>query len=216
MVIDSPGAGAVISPGSNVIVQGVAYDATSSIGPGIDRVSVFLGDRDAGGIFWGDALLNQASPQLGGNLTSAGYSRRSPTVPVGSGARDIFVYAHSSFSGREAVATVPVFLTAAPTNVPGQQPTAVPAPLPACTPTPTPAPTATATATPLPPTATPIPVVLVPTLTPVPPLAPAPLPAAPSRQPRLRPHLPHPRQPRRLPLPRPRRRAAAVSRPSLG
>src|SRR6187551_1324423 len=104
VVIDAPNPNAEISPGANVNVTGVAYDTTSTTGSGIDRVSVFLGDRDAGGIFWGDATLGQPSPQLGATQTTAGFTRRSPTIPLGAGQRDIFVYAHSA-SGREAVAS---------------------------------------------------------------------------------------------------------------
>ena len=170
VTIDTPGPGAVLSPDSNVIVSGVAYDATSTSGPGVDRVTVFLGDRDAGGIFWGEATLGEPSPQLGGNRTTAGYSRRSPSIPSGTGGRDIFVYARSATTGRETAASVPVFIGAAPTAVPGQVPTAAAAPLPVCTPTPTVAPT-------LAPTATAVPVPTQPTLAPT---AATILPAAPA------------------------------------
>jgi hypothetical protein len=180
ITIDVPNPGAVIPPGGNVVVSGTAYDTSSPAGPAIDRVSVFLGDRDAGGIFWGDATLQQATPQLGGQLTAAGWSRRSPTIPLGSGSREIFAYAHSLFSGKEASTSIPVFLGAAPTAVRGQVPTPVPGPLPPCTPTPTPAPTATSTPVPPPATATSAPTVaatLPPTVA-VPPPAPAPPPPA--------------------------------------
>jgi hypothetical protein len=169
VTIDAPNPGAVLSPDSNVVVTGVAYDAASTSGPGVDRVTVFLGDRDAGGIFWGEAMLGQPSPQLGGNLTTAGYSRRSPSIPTGSGGRDIFVYARSSATGREVGTSVPVFLGAAPTAVPGQVPTAAPAPLPVCTPIPSAPPT-------VPPTATPVPVATQP---PTAPTATVALPATP-------------------------------------
>ena len=155
VTIDTPNPGAVISPDSNVLVTGVAYDTASTSGPGVDRVTVFLGDRDAGGIFWGEAMLGLPSPQLGGNLTTAGFSRRSPSVPSGTGGRDIFVYARSSTTGREVAASVPVFIGAAPTSVPGQVPTAVVTP-PVCTAVPTVPPTAA-------PTETPVPVVTPPT-----------------------------------------------------
>ena len=142
VTIGSPAPGAVLPVDGNVTVTGVAYDTSVTDGTGIDRVSVFLGNRDAGGTFWGDATLGQPSPELGADRSAAGYSRRSPTIPAGSGTREIFVYAHTS-SGREASASIPVFLGAAPTAVRGQVPTAVPPPLPACTPTPAPSPTAT-------------------------------------------------------------------------
>ena len=76
----SPAPGTFLPVGGNITVSGVAYDTTATGSAGIDRVSVFLGDRDAGGTFWGDATLGQPSPQLGPDRASAGYSRRSPTL----------------------------------------------------------------------------------------------------------------------------------------
>ncbi len=171
VTIDLPNPGAEMPPGGNVVVQGVAFDTAATDGPGVDRVSVFLGDRDAGGIFWGDAQLGLASPQLGATRATAGYSRRSPTIPTTRGGNTIFVYARSSLTGREAVASIPVFIGPPPS---GQAPTAVPTPLPLCTPAPAATATPTSTATPLPPTATPVP----PTATPLA-AAPPPPPAAP-------------------------------------
>jgi hypothetical protein len=198
ILIQGPNPGDVLSPGTNVVVQGIAYDSTSPSGPGIDRVSVYLGDRDAGGTFWGNATLGLANPQAGsGPLSTAGFSLRSPTIPTGSGGRDIFVYAHSSVTNREGIASVPVFLGAQPTPVRGQVPTAVLPPAPVCTPVPTATavptstPTAIAVAPPVAPvvlaaTATPLPTIAVPTLPPVVPAVPAapavvaPPPAAPA------------------------------------
>jgi hypothetical protein len=172
VIIQSPNPGDVIMAGANVVIQGIAYDTASTTGSGIDRVGVYYGDRDAGGIFWGDAILGQASS---GPLTNAGFSLRSPTIPVGSGGRTIFVYAHSAVSNKEAIASVPVFLGAAPTPVRGQVPTAVlPTPAP-CTPTPTATPVSTSTPTPTPTTP---PVVIVPAAPA--PVAPAPAPPAPA------------------------------------
>lgn len=186
VAIDTPNPNAEISPGSNVTVTGVAYDTASTTGSGIDRVSVFLGDRDAGGIFWGDATLGQPSPQLGAAQNAAGFTRRSPTIPLGAGQRDIFVYAHSS-SGREASTSISVFLGPPPA---GQATPAVPAPRPVCTPVPTPtstpvAATPTATAVPPQPTATPRATVAPAANAPAPaaPAAAAPAPAAPAPAP---------------------------------
>src|ERR1700681_1259399 len=44
----NPSAGALLSPG-DYIVSGVARDPASASGGGIDRVELFLGDRDTGG-----------------------------------------------------------------------------------------------------------------------------------------------------------------------
>jgi hypothetical protein len=184
--IFTPNPGDVLTAGSNVVVSGIAYDSTAASGTGVDRVSVYFGDRDKGGLFWGDAVRGLPNPQAGsGPLSTAGFSLRSPTIPAGSGGRDIFVYAHSSETNREGVASVPVFLGAAPTPVRGQVPTPVLPPPPACTPTPVPTAVPTSTPTPLPPTPTSPPVVVAATATPppassLPPIPAAPLPAAPA------------------------------------
>jgi hypothetical protein len=189
VVVGNPNPGDVLVPGSNVVVQGIAYDTAATSGPGIDRVSVYLGDRDSGGLFWGDAALGLPNPQASsGPLASAGFSLRSPTIPAGSGSRTIFVYARSTVSNREGVASVPVFIGVAPTAVRGQVPTAVLPPPPACTPTPAPTTVPTSTSTPVPAAAAIPPTVAVPTPTPLAPMAIpaatlAPIPVAPAPAP---------------------------------
>lgn len=159
VLISAPNPGDVITPGLNVTVSGIAYDTGATTDPGIDRVSVYFGDRDAGGLFWGTAALGQPNPLASsGPQSTAGFSLRSPTIPSGSGGRDIFVYAHSSITGKEGIASVPVFLGAAPTPARGGvptpvlQPTAAPA---ICTPVPAASPTPTSTSTPVPAAAAP-------------------------------------------------------------
>jgi hypothetical protein len=196
LIVENPNPGDVLIPGSNVVIQGIAYDPTAASGIGVDRVSGYLGDRDTGGIFWGNAALGLPNPLANsGQFATAGFSLRSPTIPAGSGGRTIFIYAHSSVTNREAIASVPVFLGAAPTPVKGQVPTPVLTPLPACTPTPTAVPTATSTPTPfptfapipaLPATAVPVaPAPAAPATAPAvpPPAVAAPAPAAPAAQP---------------------------------
>lgn len=178
--IATPNPGDVLASNSNVVVSGVAYDTAATADPGIDRVSVYFGDRDAGGLFWGNALLGQPNPLAGsGPLANAGFTLRSPTLPAGSGSRDIFFYAHSAISNKEASTSVPVYLGAAPTPVRGQVPTPVLPPPPACTPVPTPTPTNTPV--PAAPAIPPAPT-LAPTVS-LPPIVPPALPAAPTTAP---------------------------------
>src|SRR2546423_1705481 len=61
LVVTSPVPGATLSP-ENVTIQGFAADCHVDVGAGINRVSVFLGGRDAGGIYLGDAALRAPSP----------------------------------------------------------------------------------------------------------------------------------------------------------
>ena len=183
--LDNPSPGDVLQSGTPVVISGIAYDPAATGVPGISSVSVFLGDRDAGGTSLGNASIGQTVPGVptGSALSTAGFSLRTSAIPQGNGARDLVVYAKSSVSNSEGVLSVPIYLNAAPTPVRGQVPTPVLTPPPACTPTPVPTNTATVTPTALPPTATPVPTVaVVSTSTPVPPavLPPAPIPAAPA------------------------------------
>ncbi|MGI9147089.1 MAG: hypothetical protein ACR2IK_11135 [Chloroflexota bacterium] len=104
-----PGASLVLSVGNpqpgdllprgKYVMQGQAFDRTASSGPGIDRVSVFVDDRDAGGQLVGSAILGQ--PGVTGFTVNADLSH------VGGG-HTLFVYARSAVSGKEAVVSFPV------------------------------------------------------------------------------------------------------------
>jgi len=170
LVLANPQPYDTLISGTQVVMNGIAYDTTATSGTGISQVSLYLGSRDAGGTALGNATLGQANPQVasGSQFANAGFTLRSPTLPSGSGGRSIFVYARSSVSSQERVLEVPVYLNTSPTPVKNQIATPVlPTPAP-CTPTPT----ATATSAP---TSTPV---VVPT-TPPPPTSPA-LPATPT------------------------------------
>jgi hypothetical protein len=186
--IGTPAPFAVLQSNSPVTVSGVAYDTTASGVPGIASVSVFLGDRDKGGISLGNASIGQTVPgqPSGTAMSTAGFSLRTSNIPQGTGSRDLFVYAKSSVSNTEGSSSVPIYLNAAPTVGRGQVPTPVLPPPPVCTPTPAPTstPAATPTTPPAPATATPVPVAplaATPTAVPTPALLPpAPIPAAPA------------------------------------
>jgi hypothetical protein len=109
--VANPGPGALLTPGV-MIIQGIAYDDNAEQGVGVDRVSVFLGDRDEGGQFLGDAILGLPNPQSveGGDpqFARAGWRLRTPALKGEGQGRDLCVYARSSVSGVEAVETIPV------------------------------------------------------------------------------------------------------------
>jgi hypothetical protein len=86
-------------PRGKYVMQGLAFDRASNTGSGIDRVSVFLEDRDAGGQHIGDATLGQ--PTADGFSVTVDLSRLS-------GAHTLFVYARSSVTGKEAIVDFPV------------------------------------------------------------------------------------------------------------
>jgi hypothetical protein len=80
-------------------MQGVAFDRGATGGSGVDRVSVFLDNRDTGGQHLSDATLGQPTP--------TGFSA---TIDLSrlSGQHTLFVYARSSVTGKETVVNVPV------------------------------------------------------------------------------------------------------------
>lgn len=183
LILQNPSPGDTLLSGTQVTMSGIAYDTRADTGTGIQSVVLYLGARDAGGTSLGTALLGQPNPTAapGSQFAAAGFKVTTSTIPSGSGAKSIFVYARSLVDGSETTLEVPIFLNAAPTPVKGQVPTPVLPPPPTCTPTPVPTATTAPTSTPVAAaaaTATSTPVG-VPTPTPAP-AGPAPLPPAPA------------------------------------
>ena len=112
--VANPSPGDMLTPGA-MVIQGVAFDDNAEQGTGVDRVSVFIGDRDQGASrFLGDATLGLHNPQGiehgDQQFAQAGWSLRTPPLPGGGQDRELVVYARSSVSGREAVVVIPVTL----------------------------------------------------------------------------------------------------------
>jgi hypothetical protein len=95
-------------PGATILhgpysVSGTAFDPAASSGSGVDRVTVFLDNRDTGGQDLGDAQLGSPGPN--------GF-----TITVGlpsnnTGPHSLFVYAHDSVTGKTGVVIVPVTIS---------------------------------------------------------------------------------------------------------
>jgi hypothetical protein len=88
-------------PRGRYVMQGLAFDRAASSGSGIDRVSVFVDDRDSGGQHVGDAVLGKPNP--------TGFTVTADLSHYGGG-HTLFVYARSAVSGREAVVSFPVVI----------------------------------------------------------------------------------------------------------
>jgi hypothetical protein len=86
-------------PRGKYVMQGQAFDRAATTGTGVDKVSVFVDDRDAGGQLVGNASLGQ--PTANGFSATIDLSRIS-------GQHTLYVYARSSVSGKEAVVNFPV------------------------------------------------------------------------------------------------------------
>jgi hypothetical protein len=90
-------------PRGKYVMQGLAFDRAANTGSGVDKVSVFVEDRDAGGQLVGDAILGQ--PGATGFTVTADLSRAG-------GGHTLFVYARSSVSGRETIVSFPIVISA--------------------------------------------------------------------------------------------------------
>jgi hypothetical protein len=90
-------------------IQGKAFDPAASPeqGSGIDRLEVFLEDRDRGGLFLGDARLGlpNTAAAPGSQFALAGWD---VIVNLPAGFHSIFVYARSAVTGKETAVQVPV------------------------------------------------------------------------------------------------------------
>jgi hypothetical protein len=117
LVAPSPGPYVAVAnpePGETLIaggldIQGKAFDpaATPDQGTGVDRVQVFLEDRDRGGMHLGDARLglpNMAAAP-GSQFAFAGWD---VVVNIPSGFHTLFIYARSALTGRETSIQLPV------------------------------------------------------------------------------------------------------------
>jgi hypothetical protein len=111
LVVANPSPGNMLTPGK-LIMEGVAFDTLATEGVGIDRVSVFLENRDAGGAHLGDAALG--APNIMGTqstqFASAGWTITTPALEGYGDGHTIFVYARSAVTGAETVMQIPVII----------------------------------------------------------------------------------------------------------
>jgi hypothetical protein len=84
-------------------MQGQAFDRASSTAPGVDKVTVFVDDRDSGGQLVGDGVLGQ--PSATAFTVTADFGKQT-------GKHTLFVYARSSVTGKEATVSFPVTIAA--------------------------------------------------------------------------------------------------------
>ena len=121
LVVSNPTAGDLLGSG-DVVIQGLAYDPAATQGSGVDRVELFLGSRDSGGVFLGSGMPGTSSNPFvadqGSRLAQAGFAVRA-TVPTNlTGNTTLFAYAHSSVTGQEVVVSIPINVGAPPSPTP--------------------------------------------------------------------------------------------------
>jgi hypothetical protein len=106
LIVANPNSGDMLTPG-RMMLQGVAFDREASQGSGVDRVSIFLDDRDLGGQFLGDATLG-ATTTVGGVPLSAGWTLTTPPLAGGGQLHELHVYARNADGGDETVVSIPI------------------------------------------------------------------------------------------------------------
>jgi hypothetical protein len=115
--VANPSPGDMLTPGS-MVITGIAYDDNAETGTGVDRVSVFLGDRDEenGAQFLGQARLGLPNPQAvergDAQFAFAGWSVTTPILKGTGQERALHVYARSSVTGVEVVEVIRVVMGA--------------------------------------------------------------------------------------------------------
>jgi hypothetical protein len=107
----NPSAGDMLIPGGYAI-QGKAFDPRALQDSGIDRVSIFLDSREAGGVDLGQAAPGAPNPalEMPGFPTSADGFTLIVSLPNEIGEHTLVAYAHSSLTGRETAVSVPIVL----------------------------------------------------------------------------------------------------------
>jgi hypothetical protein len=111
--LSNPAPGSRVDPGT-LVVQGIALDARSEDGPGIDRIDFFMGKREQGGVLLGHAVPGgEALGPFGPNS----FQTRISVPPNLTGSRDIFGYAHSTVTDQENVIAVPIAVGIDPNKV---------------------------------------------------------------------------------------------------
>jgi hypothetical protein len=97
--VGNPSNGDSVKIGSYVM-QGEAWDAAASSGSGVDRIDIFLDDREAGGTRLGGATVGTAANPRGWTATI--------DFPNLLGGHTLFVYGHSSLTDHESVVQIPI------------------------------------------------------------------------------------------------------------
>jgi hypothetical protein len=114
IVIKTPKDSETVLTRSDYDITGYALDKNAgrfqgAAGSGIDAVHVYLGDRDNGGAFLGDADLgfsdSTAEGLYGSQFASAGWRLTFHPTQFHANTYVIFAYAHSVVTGKEDVAT---------------------------------------------------------------------------------------------------------------
>lgn len=110
LVVANPNPGDMLTPGA-LVIEGVAFDGSATSGVGIDRVSVFLDNRDTGGEHLGDATLgSQSMMPTPAQFATSGWVLTTPVLKGTGESHNLYVYARSAVTGQETVSEIPIFI----------------------------------------------------------------------------------------------------------
>ena len=91
------------------MIEGIAFDRGAEEGPGIERIEVFLDDRDTGGTLVGRGVLGAPNPvPEDPDLAGSGWTAEVMLTSKMTGPHTMFFYALSGVTGEEMVVTIPV------------------------------------------------------------------------------------------------------------
>jgi hypothetical protein len=102
------------SPGDTIHVgglkiEGIAFDRTADESPGIERVDIFLEDRDQAGTLIGHAAVGVPTPAADDpELANSGWNAEVMLTRHMTGPHTMFFYAMSGVTGEEIIIAVPV------------------------------------------------------------------------------------------------------------
>lgn len=106
LMLDNPQPGDSLLPGAYSI-SGTALDTRATSGSGIDRVDIFLGDRDLGGLILGQTGV-QPVMTTSENAMPLGSFHIDVNLPEHNAGGTLFAYAHSSVTGEEMIVAIPI------------------------------------------------------------------------------------------------------------
>jgi hypothetical protein len=106
--VGNPAPGDTVHVGA-LAIEGIAFDRAADEAPGIERIDVFLGDRDEAGALIGHGTPGAPSPTADDpELANTGWTARVMLTKNMTGQHTMFFYALSGVTGEEMVVAIPV------------------------------------------------------------------------------------------------------------
>jgi len=106
--VGNPSSGDTVHVG-RYMIEGIAFDRAAEQGAGIERIDIFLDNRDTGGVLIGSGQMGAPSPvPTDPELGDAGWTAQVTIPRMLTGGHTLFVYALSAITGGELTIGIPV------------------------------------------------------------------------------------------------------------